>query len=206
MPSRCTHLGIDFDNTIVRYDGVFHRVAVERGCIPASVEVSKVAVRDWLRRAGQEDVWTEMQGHVYGARMRDAEMYPGVREFLALAREAGMTLSIVSHKTRYPFLGGKHDLHAAARAWVDEFLRDEAGPYVPSERIHFETTKDLKWARIGATGATHFVDDLPEILLAEAFPSGVERILFDPDHHHEALGTTVTTVHAWVELRQQLLP
>ena len=59
---------------------------------------------------------------------------------------------------------------------------------------------------VEATGATHFVDDLPEILLAEAFPSGVERILFDPDHHHEALGTTVTTVHAWVELRQQLLP
>lgn len=205
MPLRCTHLGIDFDNTIVQYDGVFHRVAVERGCIPATLEVSKIAVRDWLRGAGQEDVWTEMQGHVYGARMRDAETYPGVREFFALAREAGMTLSIVSHKTRHPFLGEQHDLHAVARAWIDEFLRDEAGPYVPQERVYFETTKDAKWARIGATGATHFVDDLPEILLADAFPSGVERILFDPDHHHAALGRTVTTVHAWVEINQQLL-
>lgn len=205
MASRCVHLGLDFDNTIVQYDGVFHRVAVERGVIPPTVAVSKIAVRDWLRNEGKEAVWTEMQGYVYGARMRDAEMYPGAREFLTLARDAGMTLSIVSHKTRHPFLGEKYDLHAAARAWVDEFLRDASGPYVHADRIHFETTKDAKWARIGATGASHFVDDLPEILLADAFPPGVERILFDPDRHHQSLGASLRRVDSWGDLRRQLL-
>lgn len=206
MAEPCRHLGIDFDNTIVRYDGVFHKVAIERGCVPSSIEVSKLAVRDWLRQAGQEDVWTEMQGHVYGARMRDADPYPGVRAFLAAARDAGMIVSIVSHKTRHPFLGEKHDLHAAARAWIEAFLRDEAGAFIDPGRIHFETTKEAKWARIGATGASHFVDDLPEILLSEAFPADVARFLFDPDRHHGSVGPGVTTIHAWDELGRRLLP
>lgn len=205
MAQRCRHLGIDFDNTIVSYDGVFHRVALERGCIPSSVGVSKVAVRDWLRQTGKEEIWTEMQGHVYGARMRDADLYPGVREVLAAARDTGLVVSIVSHKTRYPFLGEKHDLHAAARAWVEEFLRDDAGPFVEPDRIFFETTKEAKWARIGAADVSHFVDDLPEILLSEHFPADVEKILFDPDRHHGDLGPGVTIIHGWDELGQRLL-
>ncbi len=201
MALRPGHLGIDFDNTIVCYDGVFHRVALEQGLIPPGVERNKVAVRDWLRRVGKEDAWTQMQGYVYGARMGDAEMYPGVREFLAAARNAGLPMSIVSHKTRHPFLGERYDLHAAATAWVDEFLRDDAGPFVAADRIYFETTKDAKWSRIAATGATHFIDDLPEILLADAFPAGVQRILFDPDAHHGSIGADVRSLQSWSELQ-----
>ena len=36
-------LGVDFDNTIVAYDSLFHRVALERGLIPADLlNLSKV--------------------------------------------------------------------------------------------------------------------------------------------------------------------
>ena len=41
-------IGIDFDNTIVCYHKLFHRLAVERSLIPVSVAVSKCAVRDYL--------------------------------------------------------------------------------------------------------------------------------------------------------------
>lgn len=205
MAHRCHHFGIDFDNTIVRYDGVFHRVALERGCIPPTVDVSKVAVRDWLRTAGQEAVWTEMQGQVYGSRMRDADAFPGVRDFLAAARDSGVAVSIISHKTRYPFLGERHDLHAAARAWIEEFLRDETGPYVEPGKVYFETTKEGKWARIATSGVTHFIDDLPEILLAGEFPPDVERILFDPDGHHVMAGSALLNVRDWNEIRRRLL-
>ena len=58
-------IGVDFDNTIVCYDGVFHRAAVERGLIPPELPVSKGQVRDHLRRLGQEHAWTELQGEVY---------------------------------------------------------------------------------------------------------------------------------------------
>ena len=62
-------LGIDFDNTIVGYDQLFHRVAVERRLIPANLPPRKNDVRDFLRSQGREDDWTMLQGYVYGPRM-----------------------------------------------------------------------------------------------------------------------------------------
>ena len=109
-------VGIDFDNTIVNYDTLFHKVALEQGVIPKTLAASKLAVRDHLRAIDKEHVWTEMQGYVYGARMEEAAMYPGVLDFLRWANLQGIGLAIVSHKTRHPFIGPKYDLHAAARA------------------------------------------------------------------------------------------
>ena len=52
-------IGIDFDNTIVSYDALFHKVAREAGLVPESVAATKVAVRDYLREIGREDDWTK---------------------------------------------------------------------------------------------------------------------------------------------------
>src|ERR1700751_5341560 len=98
-------IGIDFDNTIACYDGVFHAAALERGLIPANLGRDKNVVRDHLNRGGRGDDFTELQGHVYGARMELAAPYPGFAEFVATARKAGHDLFIVSHKTRYPIVG-----------------------------------------------------------------------------------------------------
>ena len=62
-------IGIDFDNTIACYDGVFHAAALERGLIPADLGRDKNSVRDHLNGAGRKDDFTELQGYVYGARM-----------------------------------------------------------------------------------------------------------------------------------------
>ena len=123
-------IGLDFDNTIVSYDALFHKIALETGLIPEGIPVSKVSVRDHLRKAGCEDAWTEMQGTVYGGRMAEAEAFPGVKSFLAWTRSERVPVSIVSHKTLHPFLGKQYDLHAAARAWIAESLR---APGFPSE-------------------------------------------------------------------------
>lgn len=195
-------IGIDFDNTIVNYDGVFHRVAVEQGVVPQTLPPNKVAVRNWLREAGKEDLWTEMQGYVYGSRMDDAEAYPGVLAFLSWARSAGLPVAIISHKTKHPFLGPRYDLHGAARKWIETILRDGTGLLVAPENVYFETTKDAKWARIASTASTYFIDDLPEILLADAFPAAVERILFDPDHHHGSV-EGVLTMHNWADVLER---
>lgn len=178
------HIGIDFDNTIVSYDRLFHKVSVEQGVVPAATPENKLAVRDHLRAIGKEDVWTEMQGYVYGARMDEAAAYPGVLEFFRWARAASVPVCIVSHKTLHPFMGPKYDLHQAARGWIETHLVDEQGALVAPDRVFFELTKEAKWGRIGATGCEVFIDDLPEILLAPAFPQCVSRILFDPENHH----------------------
>lgn len=193
-------IGIDFDNTIVSYDSLFHKVATEQGVIPADTARNKVAVRDHLRAIGREAVWTEMQGYVYGARMAEAEAYPGVLDFFRWAREADVGLCIVSHKTLHPFIGPKYDLHQAARGWIETHLLDEQGPLIAPESVFFELTKEAKWSRIGASGSDAFIDDLPEILLAEAFPQGVSRILFDPENHHGS-ETALLRIADWQGIR-----
>src|SRR3569833_3365170 len=108
-------IGIDFDNTIACYDGVFHAAALERGLIPADLGRDKNSVRDHLNGSGRKDDFTELQGYVYGARMDLVSPYPGFADFVTAARKAGHDLFIVSHKTKHPFLGPQHDMHAAAR-------------------------------------------------------------------------------------------
>ena len=179
-------IGIDFDNTVVSYDELFHRVALERNLVPRELPAAKLSVRDYLRQAGKEGIWTELQGYVYGARMEDAVAYPGVIVFFAWARAAGVSLAIVSHKTRYPFLGHPYDLHEAARGWVNKFLIGGADPLIAAHDVYFEFTKSEKLARIAQLDLDYFIDDLPEILLAEDFPGRTGRILFDPDGTHAA--------------------
>lgn len=180
-------IGVDFDNTIVCYDDVFHRAAREQGLVPATLPPGKSAVRDYLRAAGNEDAWTRLQGEVYGRRMLDAQPFPGVLAFFRRMVQAGAAVSIISHRSRYPYLGPRHDLHQAAREWLEHHgFFDSARIGLSRDRVFFEIHKHEKLARIAAQRCTHFIDDLPELLAECAFPAGVERILFDPrdDYRH----------------------
>ena len=82
-------IGIDFDNTIVTYDRLFWSVAREQGLIPESVAVAKNEVRNYLRGAGMEQTWIEMQGYVYRARMNEAEPAAGVLDFFRECSRGG---------------------------------------------------------------------------------------------------------------------
>lgn len=177
-------IGFDFDNTIVSYDTLFHKVAMEQGLIDETIPVNKLAVRDYLRATDREPIWTEMQGYVYGARMKEAQSYPHALNVMQRMKEAGHTLIIVSHKTKHPFLGKQYDLHEAARGWIDEHLTTAAGRLIPEDHIFFELTKNEKVARIEQAGCDVYIDDLPEILLASHFPEKTQRFLFDPEEHH----------------------
>jgi hypothetical protein len=197
-------IGIDFDNTIVCYDELFRRVAVEQSLVPPEVAISKTAIRDHLRASGREDRWTELQGTIYGPRMIDAHPFPGVVEFFQACREAGIPVAIISHRTRFPYLGAQHDLHAAARKWLERHgFHDPGRIGLSSDRVFFEETKEEKLARIAELGCTHFIDDLPELFSHPLFPAGVRRILFDPEGQHELPpGVDVST--SWPHLLTRL--
>ncbi len=178
-------IGIDFDNTIACYDGVFRRAALERGLVPETIGQSKNAVRDFLNGSGRRDAFTELQGYVYGARMDLVAPYPGVAAFMTSARAAGHDLFIVSHKTRHPMLGPKHDMHAAARGFLAAHgIVGSTG--IADTSVHFETTKEAKVARAAELAVDAFIDDLPDILELPGFPVGMRSILFDPDNQHTA--------------------
>lgn len=177
-------LGLDFDNTLISYDRLFHRVAVEKGWTAEDTPAQKNAVRDRLRQQGMEEEWIHLQGEVYGARILDAEAYPEVHATLQLLGERGVPMCIVSHKTRTPYRGEPHDLHAAARSWlVSQGFHSSDDLDWREENIYFELTKEAKAERIRALGCTHYVDDLPEIL--DMLPDSVEKILFSPSGEME---------------------
>ena len=192
-------LGVDFDNTIACYDGLFHALAQERGLIPADLSTDKTTVRDYLREAGKEDDWTELQGLGYGPQIVRAKPFPGLIGALATAKEAGIETHIVSHKTKHPYRGEPHDLHAAARAFLDQ--HGVSPDIVPAARVHLELTKEAKLQRIAALRCTHFVDDLPEFLGDPGFPSGVTRWLFDPADRYAA-ETRFERFTAWDQITE----
>jgi len=197
-------IGVDFDNTIVRYDELFHRLACERGLIPAGVPATKEQVRDYLREQRREDDWTVLQGYVYGARMDEAAPFPGVLGFFSEAARRGIDLVIISHKTRRPYAGEGYDLHQAARHWLEiNGFFDPARIGLPPSRVFFEETRAEKLGRIAKEQCTHFIDDLPELLREAAFPPETRRILFRPQGPAAAGAEDFSAVLShWEEIAQ----
>jgi hypothetical protein len=198
-------IGVDFDNTIVCYDALFHSVAVERGLVPSNLAANKNAIRDHLRTVGREPEWTALQGYVYGARMAEADPFPGVHDFFRACREHGIKVHIISHKTRHPFIGEPYDLHTASQNWLKrQGFFSPKGAGLHPDQIFFELTKTAKLARIAACACTHFIDDLPEILSDPAFPSNTAQLLFAPTTSLSTISGT-NLFSTWTELQSHLL-
>lgn len=192
------HLGLDFDNTLISYDVLFRKVALEQDLIPQEIDSNKNAVRNYLRSVDREDEWTKLQGEVYGGRILEAEPYPGMKKILQSISGLNVPLTIVSHKTKTPFMGKQWDLHAAARAWLNQHeMHAHPGPSISHERTFFELTKQAKCDRIVAIGCTHYVDDLPEIL--EMLPNTIIKIHFSPEWHLNSNGNWLV-MRSWDEL------
>lgn len=175
-------IGVDFDNTIVCYDKVFHSIAVKNGVIPKNVPPVKDEVRNYLRKHGKEEAWIELQGIAYGPSTLDAIPFDGVIDFFMNCKKKKIKAYIISHKTLHPFRGSKYNLHEYAQKWLEE-----NGFYNPKKiglsknHVFFELNKEDKIKRIVKQRCTHFIDDLPEFFAEEKFPSNVVRILFDPN-------------------------
>ena len=200
-------LGLDFDGTVVVYDEVFHRHAGERFGLPAGVPVNKTAVRDWLRsQPDGEQKWIELQGLVYGLKMAEARLAPGLAEFLRAIRAARIPVCIISHKTEFSVADPRVNLRAAALAWLEAngfFAADGFG--LQREDVFFESTRAEKLRRIAAQGCTVFVDDLEEVLTEPAFPKGVERWHYLPSQAERQQGA-LQSFSDWAKLLAHLCP
>ncbi len=198
------HIGLDFDNTVVTYDELFHRCALERGLINPAVGRHKKDIRDSIRRHVEdgERKWTELQGVVYGLRMDEADEAPGIEAFLLRCRARGARVSIISHKTLYPAIGPRVSLRAAARRWLRHHGFTARFGIAPGD-IHFVGTLPRKLGLIRTTGCTHFVDDLVEVLGHERFPGGVERILYAPAGGHD-FPAGVVPFTSWAAIERRL--
>jgi len=160
------HLGLDFDNTIVIYDQLFYDYALKCGYIDKGIEKNKVAIRKELIENNQEDIFTKMQGVVYGKLIVDAPIQNAMADSIRNIIKMGAKVSIVSHKTKYPIIGERLDLHKASMQWLHKngfFDNSKIG--IKETNVFFEESIEKKISRIHEIGCTHFVDDLEKVLV-----------------------------------------
>jgi len=191
-------VGLDFDNTLAGYDHVFRALALGGGLVPEGFRGGKREVREALREgarpagrsgdrsgASGERAWMALQGQAYGRCMPAAELLPGAADFLALCRERGVELFVVSHKTRTGhFDEARIDLRRAALEWMEAhgfFAPAERGGFaLDRARVSFHDTRAAKVAAIAELRLDVFVDDLETVLSDRSFPAGTRRIHYAP--------------------------
>ena len=197
-------IGLDFDNTLARYDEVFASEAKQGKFVPKEWQGTKKQLRDTLRsREGGDIMWQKLQGRVYGPMMSQAELFPGVIQFMLRCKHRGDDLFIVSHKTEYGhFDPTETPLRQVALQWMTQcgfFKKTKCG--LSHERVFFESTRNEKVSRISSLDLDVFVDDLKEVFAEDDFPN-IGKILFTTDTDEEQ---DVVNCNNWSSIANQIL-
>lgn len=167
-------IGLDFDNTIVCYDKAIDILASEYLRTPRGLPATKLDIRNYLKANDREADWTRFQGLLYGPGMVYAELYDGARDVISELRHAGHEIRVISHRTRFPYLGEKYDLHYYARAWIDDQISEI------KEEVTFHHSSAQKLKTITEARCAFFLDDLPQVLTDSMFPAFTVGVLFSP--------------------------
>lgn len=195
-----TLLGLDFDNTLVRYDKLFHQLALEKGLINNKIQASKTIIRDYLRSQNKDEEFTLLQGEVYGLRILEAEPAEGMLEALLELHQSGVSMVLVSHKTKNPYKGPAYNLREASWRWLEKYrFFDQHWLGWNEEQIYFEDSKENKIKRIHSLGCSHYIDDLPEIL--ENLSPSIRKFLYCPESIKQNKG--YIHIGAWKQLKHK---
>ena len=201
-----TRIGVDFDNTIVIYDNVFYDYAVKIFNMPKKIPKNKVSIRSyfWNFPHGKNN-WIELQGIVYGTKMAEASLAPGVKNFIKTCIKNNVHISIISHKTRYSKKEPKKNLHNSALKWMkkNNFF-NASGLGLKRENIFFENLRKNKLDRIIKENCSIFIDDLPEIFAESKFPKGITKVLYDSRKIHSAANNVIKCSN-WKEIENLVL-
>ena len=195
-------LGLDFDNTLIDYDEVFYEIASDKNLIPKNVGKTKVEVRKFLKDKGEEELFTLLQGEVYGSKINLAKQSKGMFKTLNILKEQKIELFIISHKTQYPYAGTKFNLHLAAFEWLklNKFFDDNQLNFKKTN-IFFELTIENKIKRIESIGITHYVDDLTKVL--KLITPTIKRIHYNPKGKLYEMDDIIT-LRSWEQLPKVL--
>ena len=194
-------IGIDIDNTIICYDHVFAAVANSRGFLVQS-SASKTEVKKWFHERDMHQAFTHLQGEVYGKFIDLANLFDGVLAFIDFAKKSGCHLFLVSHKTRYPLVGEKVDLHKSARKFLidNNVISKCDGVGVPLNNVFFETTLNRKINRISTLNLDFFIDDLLKIFEHSKFPKTTNFVHFSRDLAKNVPNGKVSTCLNWTQI------
>ena len=173
------NIGIDFDNTIARYDSLFQQVSRAKRFVTEDWNgTERMELRDYLRsQTDGEKTWMELQGLVYGKYMHGAEMMPGVANFFLSCKVRNHKIYIVSHKTEYGHYDPeKISLRREALKWMEarRFFDPEYFG-LAKQNVFFTDTREEKVNIITRLHCDWFIDDLPEVFDEQHFPASTKK-------------------------------
>jgi|GEM_PF-198348 len=201
-------IGIDFDNTIARYDSSFRRTAFANQLISQEwTGKSKTELRDYLRLLPDgEQVWMKLQGQVYGKFMHQAEIMPGFVEFMLKCRLRGHKVFIVTHKTEVGHFDVEQtSLRVEAMKWMESKRFFDPNFFgMEKEHVFFADNREEKVAKIAELECDCFIDDLPEVFAEITFPNNVEKVLYGNYRQDETM-KSVTPLCSWEEISLHIL-
>lgn len=170
------YVGIDLDNTILSYDKLLRKLALELGFVDGSCPRRPRDIRLSLRAFADNEIegerrWQRLQTMVYGTRIDDAEIDPHFNAAMAAIRNLGGTILLIAQKKDNPELP-PDDTY---REKVMETLRkrkffDSEGFDVKEEHVYFCRTWGEKVAKIKELRLDTFIDDKPRIFDHPLFP------------------------------------
>lgn len=195
-----TRIGIDFDNTIVNYEDAFYREALKRKIF--NFNTTKKNIKNRLKgkliNNNKECEWTKIQGLIYGKNLNKAKPYKGSVEFLnKYSLKKDFELFIISHKTKYPIIGEKINLHEVSKKWIlkKKIFKNKKKSWINSH-VFFLSTRDKKIKKIINLKCDYFIDDLVEIL--RRLPKKIKTLHFSPNKKN-----TKFNVSSWGELSKR---
>ena len=168
-------IGIDFDNTLVNHDKSFYEKLKKKIKISKKKFKNKDDIKNFIIKNFNNKIWTEIQGEVYSC-LDYSTPNPYSHKVLEKIREKH-NLFLISHKTTYPVIGKKIDLHKISKKWLKEHgFAYVKNPIFKRENIFFETNIHKKISRIRKIKCDIYIDDLHKIL--KLLPNYIKKIHF----------------------------
>jgi len=201
------HIGIDLDHTIINYQQIFTERAFSLGYTNHNVKMTKEEVKKKVKKLKDgEKKWGLLQMEVYTDGISEAIIMEGFSEFVNVCKERGISLSVISHKSRNnPQDAFKRDLQESALDWMNkQHFFEKSGFGFSLDQVFFAETIEDKVARIKILKCSHFVDDLLKVLLHPCFPESTRKILYTslPEIDNAA----VDHLGDWSRITKYLIP
>ena len=168
-------IGIDLDNTIINYQNSLKNIAKSR-----NIKIIHKFTKDYIKKKIEEKSkkdWTTIQGEIYGKKILQANLFNGFKKFLDFSKKNKIKLIIISHKTKYPIVGKKQNLHLSAIKFIEKKIGKNI--FKINKNLFFEKNIVDKINRIKKNDCDYFIDDLAKILISKNFPDTTEGLLFN---------------------------
>jgi hypothetical protein len=168
------NVGIDLDNTIISYNNSFLRLAKKYNLNKRKVLNKNILKKNIIKKFGMSE-WTKCQGKIYGKEILINNSYEDVKKNLLFLKKK-FNIFLISHRSKYPYLGKKIDLHKQATKWLNKKKFLGKKKIFEKKNIFFETSLQKKIIRINKLNCQIFIDDL--LLVLKRLPISVAKIHF----------------------------